>query len=135
MARCQSWREPNRHAMPNTNDSVVHLLETLNAAQHLPKVNPVKYNGDPLRWTHFKRYFEINVARYAEDDQTRLLNLIEHCEREPRARIEFCLGLSNPSDAYRKAWQILRETNGDSNEVIKTYTFKLQHGPSSSKGH
>jgi len=55
--------------------------------------------------------------------------LIEHCEREPRARIEFCLGLSNPSDAYRKAWQILRETCGDSNEVIKTYTFKLKNGP------
>jgi len=37
--------------------------------------------------------------------------------------------LSNPSDAYLKAWQILRETYDDSNEVIKTYTFKLQNGP------
>jgi len=115
--------------MPNANDNMLHLLERLNAAQYLPKVKPVKYNGDPLRWTHFKRYFETNVAQYAEDDQTKLLNLIEHCEREPRARIEFCLGLSNPSDACRKAWQILRETYGDSNEVVKTYTFKLQNGP------
>ena len=27
VARCPSWREPNRHAMPNTNDSVVRKTE------------------------------------------------------------------------------------------------------------
>ena len=90
----------------------------------IPKIEILKFSGDPTKYTRFIKTFEANVEIPVQDSNKRLLLLLQHCEGEARRLIEFCLLLS-PDEGYQKAKDILKDHFGRKNLIARSYMNKL----------
>ena len=90
----------------------------------IPKIEILKFSGDPTKYTRFIKTFEANVEISVQDSNKRLLLLLQHCEGEAKRLIEFCLLLS-PDEGYLKAKDILKDHFGRKNLIARSYMNKL----------
>ena len=89
-----------------------------------PKIEILKFSGDPLDFVRFMKTFELNVESLIQDSSRCLLLLIQHCDGEAKKLIEFCL-LLDPDEGYRKAKDILKENFGRKNVIARAHMERL----------
>ena len=77
----------------------------------LPKIEILKFTGDPTNYIQFIKTFEVNVESVIKDSNRRLLLLIQHCEGELKKLIEFCIMLDSQR-GYLHAKSILKNNFG-----------------------
>ena len=90
----------------------------------LPKIEILKFTGDPTNYIRFIKTFEANVEIVIEDSNRRLLFLIQHSKEEPKKLIEFCLML-DPQRVYLDANSILKDNFGRKNQIARAFIDKL----------
>ena len=89
-----------------------------------PKIEILKFSGNPLDFVRFMKTFELNVESLIQDSSRCLLLLIQHCDGEAKKLIEFCL-LLDPDEGYRKAKNILKENFGRKNVIARAHVERL----------
>ena len=114
---------------PKTQLSLTERQESLyervvSRERDVPKIQILKFTGDPANYIKFIKTFEINVEFVVRDLNRCLLLLIQHCEGEPRKLIEFCLML-DPQRGYWHAKSILKENYGRKNQIARAFIDKL----------
>ena len=57
-----------------------------------------------------------------------MLDLIQHCEREIKQLIEFCL-LLEPRDGYLRALKLLQDNYGRPNVIVHSCCDQIAYGP------
>ncbi|VDP93833.1 unnamed protein product [Echinostoma caproni] len=62
-----------------------------NTLIHLPKRDPLTFEGDPARYWLLMRCFEANVLKSTTDPTIMLSYLVQYCSEEAKRAIEICL--------------------------------------------
>ena len=89
-----------------------------------PKIEILKFSGNPLDFVRFMKTSELNVENLIQDSSRCLLLLIQHCDGEAKKLIEFCL-LLDPDEGYRKAKDVLKENFGRKNVIARAHMERL----------
>ena len=91
-----------------------------------PKIEILKFSGNPLDFVRFMKTFELNVeSLIQEQDSSRCwLLFIQHCDGEAKKLMEFCL-LLDPDEGYCKAKDILKENFGRKNVIARAHMERL----------
>ena len=85
-------------------DTMKSLLESSRSQQqdivdnlHVPKIDIMKFNGDPLKYCPFMSSFDHAVANKVIDNGTKLNTLIQSCTAEVSSLLQCCL-VKDPAD-------------------------------------
>ena len=92
----------------------------------LPKIEILKFTGDPTNYNRFIRIFEANVDSVTKDSNRGLLLLIQHCEGESKKLIEFYL-IPDPQKVYLHVKSILKDNFGRKNQIARAFIDKLHN--------
>ena len=119
----------NTFANDGCNDSVQDIASVLRQGLDTPKPELFKFDGNPMYYTRFVMNFEASIeSKKLLSTASKLLLLIQHCEREVRKLIEYCAMLE-PELGYKRAKEVLRDNFGRPNEIARAYIDKLSTGP------
>lgn len=113
-----------------TNKQFDGAQETVKALRQVvtsPKVEYLRFDGDPLKYATFMHTFETYLEKDNPDDSRRLQLLIQHCTGKAREAIESCANL--PADGYQVAKQTLRENFGKPYVIAEAHVKKLFNLP------
>ena len=97
-----------------------------NKVVNAPKIEYIKFNGDPLRYVTFIHNFESCLEKDNRDEDRKLQLLIQHCTGKARESIESCVNLPN---GYKVAKQTLQENFGKAHIIAEAHISKLLNLP------
>ena len=109
-------------------DETVRLVATGLERLEMLKRELISFDGDPMRYPHFIKGFEINVERRVKDHDERLSFLIQYCRGAAKEAVEKRVMLP-PDQGYRDAKDILRKNFGQKHIVIRAFINKVVRGP------
>ena len=96
------------------------LLEAL----QLPKLEIVRFDGDPMRFWTFVNSFECNVGKTNISAHAKLSRLHQYCDKKPRKLIESCMCM--PADqGYSRAKQLLKQRYGKSVAIVEAWVDRI----------
>ncbi|VDP67497.1 unnamed protein product [Schistosoma mattheei] len=98
----------------------------------LPKIEIVKFGGNPLKFWTFMKGFKANIADRVNDDTRRVMYLIHHCEGIVENAIEHCVLLPE-EEGYTKAISILHKQFGRPRDIVEAFLTELLDGSSLSR--
>ena len=110
-------------------DSGREMVKAMRQVVSSPKVEYLKFDGDPLRYVSIIHNFETYLEEDNPDDSRWLQLLIQHCTGKAREVVESCENLP-VSDGYRVAKETLRENFGKPQVIADAHIKKLLHLPS-----
>ena len=110
-------------------DSGREMVKAMRQVVSSPKVEYLKFDGDPLRYVSIIHNFETYWEQDNPDDSRWLQLLIQHCTGKAREVVESCENLP-VSDGYRVAKETLRENFGKLQVIADAHIKKLLHLPS-----
>ena len=87
-----------------------------------PKIEYIKFNGDPLRYVTFIHNFESCLEKDNRDEDRKLQLLIQHCTGKARESIQSCVNLPN---GYKVAKQTLQKNFGKAHIIAEAHISKL----------
>ena len=127
-ARQESLTLPHLRTERRLQEEQLHsMASAIKNELELPKIEFLKFKGDPMQYTQFMKVLELNVERAVCDPSRKLLLLIQHCKGEAKRMIEFCL-LLEPDLGYQKAKEVLLNNFGRKNIIARAFIEKLQKG-------
>ncbi|XP_071944673.1 uncharacterized protein [Antedon mediterranea] len=97
--------------------------EGLLRAIALPRSQPKKFRGDPLRYHAFITAYKSTVSQ-VPDDGVKLQHLLSLCEGAAYSSIQYCV-LKPAEEGYIAAIKKLKEKFGDPNIITKAWTDKI----------
>ena len=110
-------------------DSGREMVKAMRQVVSSPKVEYLKFDGDPLRYVSIIHNFKTYWEQDNPDDSRWLQLLIQHCTGKAREVVESCENLP-VSDGYRVAKETLRENFGKLQVIADAHIKKLLHLPS-----
>ena len=110
-------------------DSGREMVKAMRQVVSSPKVEYLKFDGDPFRYVSIIHNFETYLEEDNPDDSRWLQLLIQHCTGKAREVVESCENLP-VSDGYRVAKETLRENFGKPQVIADAHIKKLLHLPS-----
>ena len=112
-------------AASNNHDSIRDLARILRQTPSLPKIDFMKFSGDPAQFAEFYTNFNSNIEAYVENDSERLTRLISSCSGKAAEAIRSCVSL--PRDIqYKSAWETLKENFGQPHMVFEAQVARLR---------
>jgi hypothetical protein len=109
------------------NESRMQQKEIVNSI-NTPRVEIMKFDGNPLKYYPFMRSFQNTVAARTQDNTIRLDTLIQHCTGDVNDLLQCCL-LKDPDEGYALALEMLKETYGDHDSIATAWIDKLLNRP------
>ena len=104
------------------------MITALRQVVSSPKIEYLRFDGDPLKYVTFMHNFETCLEKDNPDDSRRLQLLIQHCQGKAREAIESCANL--PLDeGYSTAKETLRENFGKPHVIAEAHIKKLENLP------
>ena len=110
-----------------------HLLGKLLHYSGLPKIDLVKFNGDPLAYTKFIHNFQVNIDSRQIDNNTKFQYLLTHCTEKAAKCIEPYI-YYDPDQGYELALKALKERFGVKHVVARAHLQGLVDGPNIKNG-
>ena len=107
-------------------DALQTVIASLKSSVDCPKLELLKFNGNPMAYHRFMMTFAATIES-AVPDNRRLLYLLQYCEGKAKELIEHC-ALLEPSEGYEKAKEILYENYGRRCIIARAYIKKLVKG-------
>lgn len=98
------------------------IVGALRQVVNSPKIEYLRFNGDPLKYVTFIHNFETCLERDNPDPERKLQLLIQHCTGKARESIESCVNLS---DGYEVAKETLKENFGKPHIIAEAHVRKL----------
>jgi len=85
------------------------------------------FDGNPLHYWTFIRFFENNVERMTHDNVSRLTRLLQYCTGKAKKVVE-CCAVMQPSEGYAKAGALLKERFGDNYVIAEAWVKRVTEG-------
>ena len=111
-----------------TSDGRLEMVQALRQVVSTPKVEYMRFDGDPMKYVSFMHNFETCLEKDNPDNSRRLQLLIQHCYGKARDAIESCVNLP-VDEGYHAAKSTLRENFGLPHIIAKAHIRKLESLP------
>ena len=111
-----------------TSDGRLEMVQALRQVVSTPKVEYMRFDGDPIKYFSFMHNFETCLEKDNPDNSRRLQLLIQHCYGKARDAIESCVNLP-VDEGYHVAKSTLRENFGLPHIIAKAHIRKLESLP------
>ncbi|XP_071085435.1 uncharacterized protein [Haliotis cracherodii] len=108
-------------AAANAQYEMLHLLQ-------LPKVEIMKFDGNPLQYWAFIRSFDISIGETSISNSAKLNRLLQYCTGHVQEVIECCV-IINPEIGYFQARKLLLERFGNQYVIAKAWVDKVTDVP------
>ena len=86
--------DPPGQSVRSKQDVEKDIGRALHQVVSLPKVEYMRFDGDPIKYVSFMHNFETCLEKDTPDNLGRLQLLIQHCFGKARDAIEICVNLS-----------------------------------------
>ena len=117
-----------REPVSVTSDSRAEIVQALRQVVSAPRIEYMRFDGDPIKYVSFMHNFETCLEKYNPDNSRRLQLLIQHCYGKARDAIESCVNLP-VDEGYHVAKSALRENFGLPHIIAKAHIKKLEDLP------
>ena len=104
------------------------IAQALRQVVSAPKVEYMRFDGNPMKYVSFMHNFETCLEKDNPDNSRRLQLLIQHCYGKAREAIESCVNLP-VEEGYYVAKNTLRENFGKPHIIAKAHIKKLENLP------
>ena len=111
-----------------TSDGRLEMVQALRQVVSTPKVEYMRFDGDPIKYVSFMHNFETCLEKYNPDNSRRLQLLIQHCYGKARDAVESCVNLP-VDEGYHVAKSTLSENFGLPHIIAKALIRKLESLP------
>ena len=111
-----------------TSDGRLEMVQALRQVVSTPKVEYMRFDGDPIKYVSFMHNFETCLEKDNPDNSRRLQLLIQHCYGKARDAVESCVNLP-VDEGYHVAKSTLRENFGLPHIIAKAHIRKLESLP------
>ena len=106
-------------------DPWVAVAEAIKQGPSLPKVELMKFSGDPLEYVEFVTNFRDNIENQVSDESQRLTRLLAQCSGKAKEAIRSCVNLT-VDERYTEAWRTLSENFGQPHMIVEAHMKKLR---------
>ena len=104
------------------------IAQALRQVVSAPKVEYMRFDGNPMKYVSFMHNFETCLEKDNPDNSRRLQLLIQHCYGRAREAIESCVNLP-VEEGYYVAKNTLSENFGKPHIIAKAHIKKLENLP------
>ena len=111
MPRIETQDEDLSESHVSKGDVWVEIANAIRQGPSLPRIEPMKFNGDPIEFTAFEVNFRECVEDHVKDDSQRLSHPLAQCVGKARDAIRGCVTLPSGTK-YSEAWKVLRRNFG-----------------------
>lgn len=89
------WSLPQEHSslQSQQSDAWVTIAQAIKQGPSLPKVELMKFSGDPLEYAEFVTNFRDNIESQVSDESQRLTRLLAQCTGKAKEAIRSCVNL------------------------------------------
>ncbi|RXN20565.1 hypothetical protein ROHU_007044 [Labeo rohita] len=94
-------------------------------SMHLPPVDIIKFDGEPLKYWQFMRLFSSVIDKETVPDQEKLTRLHQYTVGQARDAISHCLYNPNSSQGYAEAMAILKRRFGNPYAISQAWVDKI----------
>ena len=101
------------------------IAQAIKQGPSLPKVELMKFNGDPLEYAEFVTNFRDNIESQVADESQRLTRLLAQCVGKGKDAIRSCVNLP-VGCRYSGAWNTRRDNFGWPHIVVEAHIKKLR---------
>jgi len=106
-------------------DAWMTIAQAIKQGPSLPKVELMKFSGDPSEYAEFLTNFRDNIESEVSDESQRLTRLLAQCTGKVKEAIRSCVNLP-VGQRYSEAWRTLRENFGQPHMIVKAHMKKLR---------
>jgi len=101
------------------------IAEALKQGPTLPKIELMKFGGDPSEYGEFVANFCDHIESQVPDDSQRLTRLLAQCVGKAREAIKSCVNLPT-GQRYGEAWETLSKNFGQPHMVADAHMKRLR---------
>ena len=101
------------------------IAEALKQGPTLPKIELMKFGGDPSEYGEFVANFRDHIESQVSDDSQRLTRLLAQCVGKAREAIKSCVNLPT-GQRYGEAWKTLSKNFGQPHMVADAHMKRLR---------
>lgn len=101
------------------------IAQAIKQGPSLPKVELMKFSGDPLEYAEFVTNFKDNIESQVSDESQRLTRLLAQCVGKAKEAIRSCVNLP-VCERYVEAWKTLHQNFGQSHMVADAHVRRLK---------
>ncbi|KAL9956037.1 hypothetical protein ACROYT_G037456 [Oculina patagonica] len=101
------------------------IAEALKQGPTLPKIELMKFGGDPSEYGEFVANFRDHIESQVSDDSQRLTRLLAQCVGKVRDAIKSCVNLPI-GQRYSEAWKTLSKNFGQPHMVADAHMKRLR---------
>ena len=101
------------------------IAQAIKQGPSLPKVELMKFSGDPLEYAEFVTNFKDNIESQVSDESQRLTRLLAQCVGKAREAIRSCVNLP-VCERYVEAWRTLHQNFGQPHMVADAHVRRLK---------
>ena len=101
---------------------------------HLPKTEVIKFDGNPLKYWSFIRFFVNSICDTPISDNAKLNRMLQDCTGNALEVIECCV-VMEPELGYTEARRLLLHRFGNQFTIAKAWIDKVTKGPNLRSGN
>ena len=115
----------NEPETPNQMDVWNSIARIIKEGPSLPKVELMKFGGDPLEYVEFWTNFKDNIESQVRDESQRFTRLLAQCTGKAREAIRSCVNL-DANLRYKEATSVLLDNFGQPHMIVEAHMKKLR---------
>ena len=101
------------------------IAQTIKEGPSLPKIELMKFGGDPLEYVEFMTNFKDNIESQVSDVSQRFTRLLAQCVGKARETIRSCVNL-DVTQRYKEAMDCLLENFGQPHLIVEAHMKRLK---------
>ena len=122
----QQSAQQARHSEPKADMAPwLTVAEAFRQGPSLPKIELMKFGGDPSEYSEFAVNFRDHIESQVTDDSQRLTRLLAQCVGKAKEAIKSCVNLP-VGQRYEEAWKTLTKNFGQPHMVADAHLRKLR---------
>lgn len=106
-------------------DALTTIAQIIKQGPSLPKIELMRFGGDPLEYAEFVTNFKDNIESQVTDDSQRLTRLLAQCDGKAKDAIRSCVNLPLGT-RYKEAWKTLLDNFGQPHMIAEAHMRKLK---------
>jgi hypothetical protein len=101
------------------------IAQVIKEGPSLPKIELMKFSGDPIEYIEFTTNLKDNIESQVKDESQRFVRLLAQCIGKAREAIRSCVNL-DASQRYEEAKSVLLEKFGQPHMIVEAHMTKLR---------
>ena len=101
------------------------IAQTIKEGPSLPKIELMKFGGDPLEYVEFMTNFKDNIESQVSDVSQRFTRLLTQCVGKARETMQSCVNL-DVTQRYKEAMDYLLQNFGQPHLIVEAHMKRLK---------